>query len=105
MFWVIPLSALIIFELIADILAKNWSVKGGWWIGGMALAAYLVGNFFWLFALKHGSGLGKGAIIFSLASAIIAVLLGYFLYHEEITRNESIGIVLGLVALIFIFWE
>lgn len=105
MFWIIPLTALVIFELIADIFAKNWSLRGGWHVAAIALGAYLVGNAFWLFALKHGSGLAKGSIIFSLSSAVIAVLLGFFLYNEEISRNETIGILLGLVALVFIFWE
>lgn len=103
--WLIPLSILILFELIADILAKNWSIKGGWWLASASLGAYLVANTFWLFALKNGSGLGRGAIIFSLVSAIIAILLGTFLYQERVSIHQMIGMVLGLIALIFIFWE
>jgi drug/metabolite transporter (DMT)-like permease len=103
--WLLPLSVLILFELIADIFAKNWSIKGGWFLAAVSLAAYLLANTFWLFALKNGSGLARGAIIFSLVSAIIAILLGVFLYHEKVSTYQMIGMFLGLVSLVFIFWE
>lgn len=103
--WLIPLSILILFELIADILAKNWSLNGGWIMATTALGAYLLANTFWLFALRNGSGLGRGAIIFSIMSAIIAIILGLFLYQEKATINQIIGMILGLISLVFIFWE
>ena len=103
--WLIPLGILIIFELIADIFAKSWSLKGGWVLATCALIAYLLGNTFWLFALKNGSGLAKGAVIFSIVSAVIAIGLGVLLYKETITKVQLIGVVLGLLSLILIFWE
>jgi|SRR3989338_7404240 len=103
--WLIPLAILIFFELVADIFAKNWSLKGGFWLAASALVAYLLANTFWLFALKNGSGLGRGAIIFSVVSALIAILLGLFLYDEKVTTPQVIGIILGLLSLVFIFWE
>lgn len=103
--WLIPLGILIVFELIADILAKNWSVKGGWILATGALVAYLLGNTFWLFALKNGSGLAKGAVIFSIVSAIIAIGLGVLFYKESLTKIQYIGVLLGLISLVFIFWE
>ncbi len=103
--WLIPLAALIVFEFFADILAKNWSMKGGWLLAVLALLGYLLGNAFWLFALKNGSGLARGAIVFSLASAILALLLGLFLFKEEVTPMQMLGMVMGLMALLFIFWE
>lgn len=103
--WIIPLSILIIFELIADILAKNWSLKGGWILATGALLGYLIGNTFWLFALKNGSGLAKGALIFSIVSAVLAIGLGVFFYKEELTRLQITGVILGVLSLILIFWE
>ena len=70
-----------------------------------ALVAYLLANTFWLFALKNGSGLAKGAVIFSVASAFLAVGLGLFLYKEELNTVQTVGVVLGLVAVGLIFWE
>lgn len=103
--WLIPLGILILFECIADILATSWSVKGGWTLAAGSLLAYMAANTFWLFALKNGSGLAKGAVIFSISSAIIAIILGIFLYKEDVSKYQMAGIGLGVVSLMLIFWE
>ena len=103
--WIIPLLLLILFELVADVLSKEWSLHGNWirWTG--AILGYIIANVFWLFALKGGSGLAKGAVIFSIASAIIAVLLGVILYKESLTTIQLIGIGIGIISLVLIFWN
>ncbi len=103
--WLIPLAILIFFELVADVLAKIWSIKSIWWYGAGALLAYLLANTFWLFALKQGAGLGRGAVIFSVVSAVLAVLIGVWWYKEEVSMSQMIGMGLGVLALVFIFWE
>lgn len=102
--WIFPLSLLIAFEIIADILAKEWSLKFKplFWIG--AIIAYVIANAFWLFALKYGSGLARGAAIFSVATTIFAIIIGAF-YKESITQIQWVGISIGIVALILIYWN
>lgn len=103
--WVFPLLMLIVFEGVADILSKEWSVRGKftWWL--LAIGGYVVANTFWLFAIRNGSGLTRGAIIFSVGSAILAVAIGLLLYREEVSRMEALGVVLGIVALALISWN
>lgn len=103
--WLPSLVLLILFELIADILAKEWSLRGSysWWLG--AIISYIAANSFWLYSIRHGSGLGRGAVIFSVASAVLAVIVGIFLYKEVLTRTQIIGSILGVLALILIFWD
>lgn len=103
--WIFFLSLLIIFEIIADILAKEWSLKTGllWAVG--AIIAYIIANTFWLFALKNGSGLARGAVIFSVATAIFASLIGIVFYKEELNKIQLIGIFFGIISLILIFWN
>jgi len=103
--WIFPIFLLIFFEFIADILAKQWSIHRGFMLATGALLSYLVANSFWLFALKNGSGLARGAVIFSVASGIIAVGLGLLVYKEEVTRTQVIGLVLGLISIGLIFWN
>jgi glucose uptake protein GlcU len=62
-------------------------------------------NIFWLSAIKNGSGLARGAIIFSVASALIATILGIYFYNESTNKIQMIGMLLGVVSLILIFWE
>lgn len=105
MFWVLPLAFLIIFEAIADVISKEWSLHGSpvRYIG--ALGAYAFANVFWLIALRSGAGLTRGAIIFSVGSTLVAVLIGLLLYKESITKLEFIGVLLGLVAITLIGWR
>lgn len=103
--WIIFISFLIIFEAIADILAKEFQINNTWIWFVVAILAYVVANVFWLFSLKFGAGLTKGAIIFSVGSAILAIIIGLLLYKEPITKLQVAGIVLGLFSLLFLTWE
>ncbi len=105
MIWLAPFALLITFELIADVLAKEWSLgnRPYWWI--LAVVAYCIGNMFWLLALKNGSGLARGAVMFSLASEILAICVALYFYHESISTIQAVGIVLGIVSLALLFWE
>ncbi len=49
-----------------------------------------------------GAQLGKGAILFAVLSSIGAVLIGLLLYHEEATRAQYAGLVLGIGAIVFL---
>lgn len=103
--WILPLSLLVLFELIADVLSKEWALHGLVIRFVGAILGYVVANIFWLIALKDGAGLARGAMIFSVASAIIAVALGAFLYKERVSGTEIAGIILGVAALVLIFWH
>ena len=102
--WIFFLILLIVFEGLADVLSKEYSLRTGWvWFIG-ALAAYVIGNIFWLFSLRRGAGLARGAEIFSVATAIAALLIGLFYYHEVVHPREIAGMVLGIIALALIVW-
>ena len=106
MFWIIPLAILIFFEAIADILAKEWSLGNRSIIyAALSLLAYLLANSSWLIALKYGSGLARGATIFSVASAVLAVIIGLVFYKEHLSSIQLTGVVLGIFAILLIFWE
>ena len=98
--------ALVVFlESFSDILAKEWSLKSNNWMVAAALSGYLITNIFWLYALKNGMGLTRGAVIFSVGSAILGVLIGVLFYKEVLTPLQTIGVILGLMGAIMIFWE
>lgn len=103
--WIVPLAFLIFFEAVADICAITWSQHSKIHYAVFAISAYIIGNLFWLFALRNGSGLGRGSIIFSIASAIIAVVIGLAFYGEKVGGIQAIGIALGLVSIFFLVWE
>ncbi len=103
--WILFLALLILFEAAADILAKEWSLRGHAlrWLG--AIGAYVLANTFWLFSLRSGAQLSRGAIIFSVVSAMLAVVIGIIFYKEQATRLQVAGMFIGIVAITFILWE
>jgi len=103
--WLLPLALLIFFESVADIFAKNWSLQRTAWMAVVSLLFYLIANSFWLFALKNGSGLGRGAVIFSVVSALLAVVLGVIFYKESVNKYQLLGFVFGIISLVLIFWD
>jgi len=102
--WVIGLLLLITFEAIADIFSKEYSMRGTWQYWILAIVGYIIANAFWLFAIRRGSGLVRGAILFSVGSALVAILIGLIGYHEKISKIELVGIGMGIISIILIFW-
>lgn len=106
MVWIIPLAILIFFEAIADIFAKEWSLGNRSIVYAvLSLLGYLLANSSWLIALKYGSGLARGAIIFSVASAILASVIGIVFYKEHLSLIQLVGVFLGIFSIILIVWE
>jgi hypothetical protein len=96
------LTLLIIFELIADIFAKEYSLRGTYSFAIYALIAYVIANSFWLFALRDGVGLARGAIIFGVGQGVVAVALGILWYKETYSNTTMIGLVLGAISILFL---
>ncbi len=103
--WILFLGLLIATEAVADIVAKEYQLKAGVIRFVGAILAYVVANVFWLVALRYGAGLTKGAIFFSVGSAILAIVIGLVLYKETLTTLQVIGIALGFIAIILLAWE
>jgi drug/metabolite transporter (DMT)-like permease len=103
--WVIALLLLITFEAIADILSKEYSLHGTFLYWSLALSGYIIANIFWLISIRKGSGLARGAILFSVGSAIAAVLIGALSFQEKIGKVELVGIVVGILSVVLIFWS
>ena len=105
MIWILPLIGLIVFEVVADIFAKEYSLRGGWKLWLTSIAFFIICNIFWLNALKNGSGLARGGVIFSVSTALIVTILGLYFYQEELKPIQSVGIGVGILSLALIFWK
>ncbi len=103
--WVFFLGLLIVTEAIADIISKEYQIHAGWVRFSGAILAYIIANVFWLIFLRNGAGLTKGAIIFSVGSAVLAIVIGLALYKEPVTRTQMYGVILGLISIILLVWE
>jgi multidrug transporter EmrE-like cation transporter len=103
--WIAFLSIVIVFELVADVFSKEWSLHSSplYWIA--ATGAYLIANIFWLFALKNGVGLGRGVVIFAVVTAVVASIIGIVFYKEQLEKIQLVGVGIGIFSLVLIFWN
>jgi len=102
-FWFLLL--LVVFELIADIFAKQFGLTGRIIFGIFSILAYVLANLAWLLSLRSGAELSKGSIIFSALSGAGAVLIGLLVYHEKVNMYQLIGVLLGITAIVFLSIE
>lgn len=103
--WLYYLLLLVVFELIADVLAKQFAVSGKYIFALLSIIGFVAANTAWLVSLRTGAQLSKGAVLFSVLSGIGAVLIGVFVYHEKTTTYQIIGLVLGVAAIAFLSVE
>ena len=96
--WVYFLLVLVAFELIADVLAKQFALSGRLVIGALAILGFIAANVAWLAALRSGVELSRGAILFAVLSSIGAVIIGVFIFHEKATPLQLVGLALGVVS-------
>jgi multidrug transporter EmrE-like cation transporter len=103
--WLWFLLLLVAFELIADILAKQFGLTGKIIFGVLSILGYVLANIAWLLSLRSGAELSKGSIIFSALSGVGAVLIGLLVYHERVNMFQLLGVILGIAAIIFLSIE
>jgi len=84
--WLYFLLLLVGFELIADILAKQFAVSGKYVFAVLSIGGFIAANTAWLISLRTGAELSRGAILFSVLSGIGAVMIGLFVYHERLAH-------------------
>jgi multidrug transporter EmrE-like cation transporter len=103
--WVYFLLLLVFFELLADILAKQFALSGKYTFAVLSIVGFIAANTAWLISLRSGAELGRGAVLFSVLSAIGAVIVAILLYHEKVTPYQYIGLLLGIAAIVLLSIE
>ncbi len=96
--WKLALLGMVCAEFVSQILAKEWSLRGGRLLALSALLGFLAVNVFWLLALRSGSGMSRGVLIFSVSVMLFAVVVGHFYYGEDLTRVHIAGVIFGIIS-------
>ena len=103
--WVVYLLALVAFEVVADVLAKQFALNGKLVFAVLSLGGYVFANSAWLISLRSGGTLSQGSVIFSALNGVVAVVLGLVVFHEKASPYQLIGMALGLAAMVFLSLE
>lgn len=97
--WVPFLAVVVTLELIADVIAKEFSLHGGGWRMALAVAFVVAGNLTWQIMLRTGVGLARAGLLFAVGVAVGATLIGVLGYGEGLSERQKAGAVLGVVVL------
>lgn len=82
-------------NLLQECSRLNWAP----FVLGFAIVGLEVGN---IYMYKAGWNVNTGFIVQSALLAVALLLVGYFLYQEEITTNKALGVFICLIGLYFI---
>lgn len=103
--WLTFLLILVVLELAADVLAKQFALNGKFVFAVLSILGYVLANIAWLISLRSGGQLGKGAVLFGALSGIAAVVIGLLVYREKVSSYQLIGMGLGIVAIALLSLE
>ena len=82
-------------SLLKEYHKLNWAPI----VLGMVIVGLEVG---WIYAYKAGWQVSTGFIVQSAFLSSALLFVGYFLYHEALTWNKIVGVVICMIGLIFI---
>lgn len=82
-------------SLLAEYRKLNWAP----FVLGIVIVGLEAG---WLYAYKAGWQVSVGFIAQSAILAAALLFVGYFLYHESLTWNKVVGVIVCLVGLVLI---
>lgn len=102
--WLLFLIILIILETFADVMAKEYSIKNKIYFAIASTILYVLANISWIISLKYKSSLSVGSNIFSVSTGIIAIIIGVGFYNEYISNTQMMGVILGVISLILLFY-
>jgi hypothetical protein len=86
---------------VGDVLIKYWILSSRWIYFIIAVAFWTFGCLFGGYAMKY-----KSIIIISMMAVLFNIITLFFVsrfwFKEIITRSEYIGLILGILSLVFI---
>jgi drug/metabolite transporter (DMT)-like permease len=91
-----------IFSASGDTLSKLWATHPGsklW--SSIVLACAVLAAFTWVLVVRR-TGLAIGSSIMLLLTMIATVLAGLFIFKEQVTIGEGFGVILGVIAALFL---
>jgi hypothetical protein len=100
--WFYPFIFLMAFETLGNYVSGLFGVAPNLPVAVLALAIYALANYFWLIALKRGSGLARGTIYFGVLVIVMTGIIGFSFYEEALSLTKAVGLVTGTASLVLL---
>ena len=90
-----------VFSTASDSMSKVWATHPGpkWAIIVVGLSALT--SISWMLVVRR-VGLTAGGSVMLLLTMISTALIGLLVFKEQITRGQGIGVILGIIAALFL---
>ena len=85
-------------NLFREIRLANWAPV----VLGIVIVGLEVG---YIYAFRAGWQISTAQIVSAVTLAVILIFVGYLLYHEAITWNKIVGLIVCLAGLVLINWR
>lgn len=93
---------LVIAYALGDWLSKEYSLSKAVIYLWTALISYTGATSLWLYSMYRGVEVGKGSLLFALASSGTGLVIGCGFYHEQLTLTQWLGAILGIIAIVLL---
>jgi len=80
-------------------MSKRFAQSGRYSFAMMALLIYMIASICWLCIIKERGELTRAGTIWSICTVMGNCVVGLFIFHERLTTQQGIGIILALTAL------
>ena len=91
----------VLLEAFADILFKKWALHEGFLFLPIGVGLYAIGTIAWAYSLKF-EFLSKAISVFTVLNLIVVVLAGVVFFKENLSFQNKIGILLGIVSVLLL---
>lgn len=79
----------------------EWAIESRSILLIIGFAIYLIGSAFWVVSLKYGF-LSKAIAVFTILNLVLLVLVGVFMFKEDLSLINKIGIGIGAISILLI---
>jgi len=90
-----------VLSTAADSFSKVWATHLTWRYSLIGIVLSIFVAISWMLVVRK-AGLTAGGTTMLLLSMISTVLIGLFVFEEQITKGQGVGIALGFMAVLFL---
>ena len=85
-----------------DFFSKKFGESNSLTLAILACLSYVVTSVVWLFCIKRGMDISKGAVLFGVAAVFAGLFVGCGIFKEPLKILDWIGIFLGITSIIIL---
>lgn len=97
---VIWLSVSVFIHAFGEYFSKLWANDPGFTYALLATLAYALSGLFWFPILLHKNHISTMGTLWLLMATAATIIIGVFVFQEQLTFWDSVGIGLAILALV-----